>query len=88
MLSPFIYVAYLTALEVDYGRIVWELAWLSVNALAFTERLITVRKGGWRAVILAALIIPELAYDWFLAATYLTGLYKHLRSAPAQWKET
>jgi biofilm PGA synthesis N-glycosyltransferase PgaC len=88
MASPFIYIAYLIALELDYGRIVWQLVWLWVNALALTERIITVRKGGWKAVALAALIVPELAYDWFLAASYLTGLYKHLRSKPAQWKET
>jgi biofilm PGA synthesis N-glycosyltransferase PgaC len=88
MLSPFIYLAYLTTLELDYHRIAWQVVWLWVNVLALSERLITVRKGGWKAIGLAALIIPELAYDWFLAATYLTGLYQHLRSKPAQWKET
>ena len=88
MLSPFIYIAYLVSLEVQFHDIVWQLAWLWVNALTLTERIVTVRKGGWRAMLLGALIFPELVYDWFLAAAYLTGLYKHLRSKPAQWKET
>lgn len=88
MLSPPIYLAYLATLELDYGHITWQLFWLWVNVLMLTERLVTVRKGGWKAVLLAAFIVPELAYDWFLAATYLTGLYKHLRSKPAEWKET
>src|ERR1035441_6339936 len=29
------------------------------------ERVITVRKAGWRAMLLSALLLPELAYDWF-----------------------
>lgn len=88
MLAPLVYVAYLTSLEVDYHVIVWDLAWLWINALTVLERVITVRKGGWKAVLIAALIVPELAYDWFQAAAYLTGVYKHLRSKPVQWKET
>jgi len=88
LLSPLIYISYLISLEVQYHTIVWQLFWLWVNALTITERLITVRKGGWKAMLLAALILPELAYDWYLAAAYFTGIYKHLRSKPAEWKET
>jgi poly-beta-1,6-N-acetyl-D-glucosamine synthase len=88
LLSPLIYVSYLVSLEVEYHTIVWQLFWLWVNALTITERLITVRKGGWRAMLLAALILPELAYDWYLAAAYFTGIYEHLRAKPAPWKET
>lgn len=88
MLSPFVYVAYLLSLELTYGRIVWELPWLTVNAIVAVERVVTVRRGGWKAMALAALILPEMAYDWFLAATYLSGLMRHLRSAKHEWKET
>jgi poly-beta-1,6-N-acetyl-D-glucosamine synthase len=88
MISPFLYVAYLLSLEITFGRIVWELPWLAVNAIVALERTVTVRKGGWKAMLIAALILPEVAYDWFLAATYLTGLVQHLRSTPHQWKET
>ena len=37
--------------------------WLGISALFVAERVITVRRAGWREVVTAALIFPELLYD-------------------------
>jgi poly-beta-1,6-N-acetyl-D-glucosamine synthase len=88
MLSPAIYVAYLASLYLTYGHIAWSKPWILINVLFLAERIITVREDGWRAMAWSLLIVPELAYDWFMSAAYLTGLVKHLRGRATQWKET
>lgn len=37
--------------------------WLGISALFVAERVITVRRAGWREIVTAALIFPELLYD-------------------------
>jgi len=88
MLSPLVYGAYLLSLEMTYGHIAWAKPWILVNVLFIGERVVTVRKAGWRAMFLSALLLPELFYDWFMAAAYLAGLTEHLRGSAAAWKQT
>jgi poly-beta-1,6-N-acetyl-D-glucosamine synthase len=88
MLSPVIFAAYLISLQLTFGRIVWDLPWVAVNAIFIGERVWTVREEGIRGMFVALLLFPELLYDWFMAVTYLTGLTKHLRGSAVQWKET
>jgi biofilm PGA synthesis N-glycosyltransferase PgaC len=88
MLSPLLYLSYLLSLQLTYGHITWSIPWVLVNVVFIVERVVTVREEGPKAMLLAALLFPELVYDWFLAVTYLTGLTKHLRGSVAQWKET
>jgi biofilm PGA synthesis N-glycosyltransferase PgaC len=88
MVSPLVYGAYLLSLEMTYGHIAWSKPWILINLLFIGERVITVRKAGWRAMLLSALLLPELFYDWFMGAAYLAGLTKHLRGSAAAWKQT
>jgi poly-beta-1,6-N-acetyl-D-glucosamine synthase len=88
MLSPFLYASYLLALYLTFGHIAWSGPWLLINVLFIAERVITVREEGWRAMAVSALLIPELAYDWFMSAAYLSGLAGHLRGSAPQWRET
>jgi poly-beta-1,6-N-acetyl-D-glucosamine synthase len=88
MMSPLLYGSYLLALYLQYGRIEWSAPWVLINVLFITERVVTVREEGRRAMLLSALLLPELIYDWFLAATYMSGLVKHLRGSVAHWAET
>jgi cellulose synthase/poly-beta-1,6-N-acetylglucosamine synthase-like glycosyltransferase len=88
MVSPLVYAAYLLSLETSYGHIAWSRPWLLINVLFAAERVITVRKAGLLAMLLSALLLPELFYDWFMGAAYLTGLTKHLRGTATQWHET
>lgn len=88
MLSPLLFAAYLISLQVTYGRIDWDIPWVMVNFLFIGERIISVRKGGRKAMLLAATLFPELLYDWFMAMCYVQGAVQHLRNAEKVWKET
>jgi cellulose synthase/poly-beta-1,6-N-acetylglucosamine synthase-like glycosyltransferase len=88
MLTPFVYLAYLISLKLTYGHITWALPWLLINVLFVGERVITVRREGWRAMCVSLLLVPDLLYDWFMAAAYVSGLTKHLRGSATQWHET
>lgn len=56
-----------------------------VLAVFVTERTITVRQAGWRAVALAALLVVELAYDAFLTAVYAASIAGWLRRTGTHW---
>jgi hypothetical protein len=88
MLSPLLYASYLLALCLTFGHIAWSRPWVLINVLFIAERVITVREEGWRAMAMSALLIPELIYDWFMSAAYLSGLAGHLRGSAPQWRET
>ena len=45
--------------------------WLAVTALFVVERMVTVRRRGWRAVLLAAPLVVEFGYDLFQQAVFL-----------------
>jgi hypothetical protein len=49
------------------------------------ERLVTVRRGGWRAVLLALPLVVELVYDLFIQAVFVRSLLDVLRRREATW---
>jgi cellulose synthase/poly-beta-1,6-N-acetylglucosamine synthase-like glycosyltransferase len=57
-----LYVAYSLVTIVLYGYHT-NVLWLGISALFVAERTITVRRAGWREVLTAALVFPELLYD-------------------------
>ncbi len=65
---------------------VWFPFWLGVGALFAVERMVTAWHGGWRARILAVLIIPELVYDSFLNLAYLKGVVEISSGQRPTWK--
>ncbi len=50
-----------------------------------TERVVTAWSGGWRARLLAALVLPELLYDVFLQIVFFSSLMDILRRRRAVW---
>lgn len=64
---------------------VWFPFWLGIGLVFMVERVWTVRKGGWRAVLLAALVIPELLYATFLGLVYLKGIWDITFNRAAAW---
>ncbi len=88
-----------TALATD--RWVWFPFWLVVGSVFVVDRVVSVWKGGWKARLLAALLIPELLYDMYLDVVYLKGIFDitfarnanwghvvHLQSPPTETDET
>ncbi len=53
---------------------VWFPFWVIVGLIFVAERVITVWKGGWKARLLAAVMLPEIAYDMFLQVVFVKCL--------------
>jgi poly-beta-1,6-N-acetyl-D-glucosamine synthase len=73
----------ITFLAID--RWIWFPFWLTVGAVFLIERVVTVWSGGWKARTLAALLIPELAYDLFLQAVFCKCLFDIALARTARW---
>jgi cellulose synthase/poly-beta-1,6-N-acetylglucosamine synthase-like glycosyltransferase len=82
-LSAFWLLMAVTVLATD--RWVWFPFWLGVGSLFVVDRVISVWGGGWRARLLAALLVPELAYDMYLDVIYLTGIFDITFARNASW---
>lgn len=59
--------------------------WLTIGAIFMVERVVTVWRGGWRARILGALLLPELVYATVLNIVYVRGVVDILSGRRAQW---
>ena len=68
------YAAFMVVMAFTVRPWVWYPFWLGVGVLLITERVVTVWSGGWRARLLAALLIPELLYTVFFYGVYVTGV--------------
>jgi biofilm PGA synthesis N-glycosyltransferase PgaC len=69
----------------DYGiHLSW--LWTSISVLFVTERVVTVRRAGWKAMMLAFLMLPELIYDLFQHAVWVTSVAgMAVRAKTAEW---
>jgi cellulose synthase/poly-beta-1,6-N-acetylglucosamine synthase-like glycosyltransferase len=82
-LSSFWLLMTVTALATD--RWIWFPFWLSVGSLFVVDRVASAWRGGWRARLLAVLLIPELLYDMYLDACYVKGIFDITFARNARW---
>jgi biofilm PGA synthesis N-glycosyltransferase PgaC len=82
------YFLLMVAMVISFDNWIWYPYWLGVGGLFVLERVVTVWRGGWRARVLAALLLPELAYAMFLNAVYVRGILDIAFGKRAQWGET
>ena len=73
----------LTIVAVDSW--VWFPFWMGLGLLFAVERVVTAWEGGWSARVLAALLLPELAYATFLNVVYVKGVTDILFGRRAGW---
>ena len=73
----------ITALSVDQW--IWFAFWTVVGAVFLAERVITAWRAGWRGRLLAAALIPELCYDVFLQAVFISCLFDIAVGRTAAW---
>ncbi|SDE91230.1 glycosyltransferase family 2 protein [Pseudonocardia oroxyli] len=59
--------------------------WLLVTAVFVVERIWTVRRRGWRGILLAAPIVVEFGYDLFQQAVYLAAATALAQGRTARW---
>jgi cellulose synthase/poly-beta-1,6-N-acetylglucosamine synthase-like glycosyltransferase len=84
VLSLVLYLGYMGVLF-SLGTMGFSPFWAVIGCVFVAERIITVRKAGWRAMLLAAPIVPELLYDMFQHVVYVNSLVRALRGADQQW---
>lgn len=73
----------ITALAVDEW--IWFPFWLTIGLIFLAERVVTAWRGGWRARVLAALLIPELCYDVFLQIVFVKCLFDIAAAKRTTW---
>lgn len=70
---------------VSLDRWIWFPLWAAIGLLFWAERVLTVWRGGWRARLLAALLLPELLYDVFLQVVFVNSLWSISTGRQARW---
>jgi hypothetical protein len=64
----------------------FNLPWTAgVVSVTLVERVLTVRKGGIRGILVALLLLPELAYDVFRLTYFGRALYLAALHRDVQW---
>jgi len=82
-LGGYIALILITILAVDSW--VWFPFWMGLGVMFAIERVVTVWAGGWRARLLAVLLLPELVFATFLDVVYLKGVVDILFGRRAGW---
>ena len=73
----------LTFLAVDTW--IWFPFWTAVGGVFLLERVLTAWRGGWRARLLAAALLPELLYDVYLQLVFVNSLWRISTGREAEW---
>jgi hypothetical protein len=64
---------------------IWYPFWLVMAVVFIAEKVWTVRKGGWKAMLLASLLVPELLYDTYLDIIFVKGVIDMGLRREAKW---
>lgn len=62
--------------------------WLLASVVFAAEQVVSARRVSWRGAVLAAALVPVMLYDLLLQGFYLTGWWRALRGARAEWVAT
>lgn len=73
----------ITFISVD--RWIWYPFWVVIGSVFLAERVITAWRGGWKARLLAAALLPELLYDVFLQIVFIKCLFDITFGRTATW---
>jgi cellulose synthase/poly-beta-1,6-N-acetylglucosamine synthase-like glycosyltransferase len=70
---PFFFTTFILA-WMQTGSVRWSWFWIFVTGFVVAERVWSVKRGGWRSLLLAGLVLPEVIYDLFLHVVYIKAL--------------
>ena len=59
--------------------------WVGVAVMYVAEQTFSVRRGGWRAVLVSLAVLPEIFMDIFLNLIYIISAYGALMATDEQW---
>jgi poly-beta-1,6-N-acetyl-D-glucosamine synthase len=86
--SLILYLATLAATYIWADGVHWTVAWLGITAIFVVNRVVEVRRAGPAAMLVAGLLVFELAYDLFQQTVFVVSLVKAWRRDPAVWVAT
>lgn len=86
VIALFTYFFLMVLMLVSMDTWVWFPFWLLLGVVFAIERVVTAWKGGPKARIVAALVLPELIYDAFLDLAFLKGVWDIAFARSADWK--
>jgi cellulose synthase/poly-beta-1,6-N-acetylglucosamine synthase-like glycosyltransferase len=84
----FVTFAYLSTLTISLaltGAVNFRPIWMAVTGIFVLEQAVTVRDRGWRMTALAAVLIVEMPYEFFLQATQARAFWNALRKSEGRW---
>src|SRR4029453_19120418 len=79
------YLGLLLATIVVTGSIAFEPLWLLPTLVIIAERVWTVRHQGARGMLVAALFLPELVYDWLRQGVWIHAVLKDSPGREQKW---
>jgi len=83
-----LYLLFLAYVMFGLHTVPFDPRWLPLSAIFVAERVLTVRRDGWKAMALAALMVPEWCYEQFRSACYWHATWKTWRNAARVWVAT
>lgn len=83
-----LYLTFLAYVAFGLHTVPFDPRWLPLSAVFVAERVLTVRRDGWRAMALAVLMVPEWAYEQFRSACYWASVWKTWRNHTREWAAT
>lgn len=81
----FVLVGWMLAVHAPFT---FHLFWTSITAIFVIEKVVTVSRAGWRAQIVAGLIVVELMYDVFQHAVFFKSLFNLVMGRKEAWHAT
>jgi hypothetical protein len=62
--------------------------WTAIGSVFVVEKVVSVRRAGPAAVVVALLMVPEMLYDLFQHAVYFASLWGLARRSEERWVAT
>ncbi|WP_416962079.1 glycosyltransferase family 2 protein [Streptomyces sp. Agncl-13] len=87
-LSFLIYLTFMATYTTVYGFPGLSPFWTAIGLIFVVEKIVSVRRAGPVAVLVAALMVPEMLYDLFQHAVYFTSLWGLVRRSEEKWVAT
>lgn len=87
-LSFAVYLAFMALTLTTYGWPGLSPFWTAIGLIFLTEKVVSVRRAGPRAVVVAVLMVPEMLYDLFQHAVYFVSLWGLFRRSEEKWVAT
>jgi len=86
--SFLLFVATFTASVLMQRTLQISMPWVILTSIFVVARVVEVRKAGRLNMIIAAMLLPEIFYNIFHQAVFITAWFKSLGQKPAAWHET